>query len=161
MYINENNEQKTRRNLNNGSLCQVTKVEKIIGYCNQFNNGYDTAIEPGIEITIMEDDRLMSWDIINKNYTNDWDTIITCYAREVSSTHYKDEFEEYTEKNYIITRVIDIDQERYIQKVLDDIAWRNELSDGIYRKTPLSYQTKIDKIEELEDIEDLVEGCEY
>ena len=76
VYVNENNEQRTREHLNNGSLCQVTKVKKIIGYYNQFDDSYHTAIEPGIEITTIENDRLMSWDIINKDYTNDWDTVI-------------------------------------------------------------------------------------
>ena len=109
----------------------------------------------------MPDNRSTYWDIINQNYDNNWDTIIECFARPIAVYDYEDEFESYTETKYIITRVVDIDQDWYISKIRDDILWKHEVSNGVYQNTPLSHQTRMDEIEELEDIEDLVEGCEY
>ena len=157
----ENKEQKIRNIANNGSICQITKVKKIIGYYNQYDDCNNTIIKPGIKIITMQDNRSMDWDIITQKYDNNWDTVIECFARPITIYHYKDEFEEYTETKYIITRVTDINQDWYIEKIKDDILWKHEVSDGVYTNTPLSHQTRMDEIEELEDIEDLVEGAEY
>lgn len=57
----------------------------------------------------------------------------------------------------IITRVVSISQERYILKVLNDILYKHEVSDGIYRNTPLTYQTKINELNQLDELmEELV-----
>ena len=154
------NEQKTKDLVNNGSICQLTKVEKILFYYNQYDYE-DIIIKPGLSITTMDSDISQTWDSVAKKYDSNWDTIIECFGREVNSFHYKSDFEEYTEKEYIITRVVDIDQSWYIRKVKDDILWKHEVSNGVYQKTPLSHQTRMDEIEEIEDIEDLVEGSEY
>lgn len=163
MILNDEmtNEQKTKEMVNNGSICQITKVKKIIGYYNQYDDCNNTVIKAGLQIVTMQDDRSVDWDIIRQEYDNNWDTVIECFARPIAIYDYEDEFESYTETRYIITRVIDVDQDWYIDKVKDDILWKHEVSNGVYTNTPLSHQTRMDEIEELEDIEDLVEGGEY
>ena len=154
------NEQKTKDLVNNGSICQLTKVKKIIGYYNQYDDCNNTVIKPGLQIVTMKDNRSTDWDIINQNYDNKWDTVIECFARPIAIYHYEDEFQ-YTKTRYIITRVTNINQNWYIKKIENDISWKHEVSNGVYTNTPLSHQTRMDEIEELEDIEDLIEGGEY
>ena len=162
MYINDKrtNEQKVKGLTNNGSICQITRVEKISFYYNQYDYE-DIIIKPGQTITTMDSKVSQEWDSIARRYDNNWDTIVECFARKVYSFHYKSDFDEYTETKYTITRVVDIDQDWYIDKIKDDILWKHEVSNGVYTNTPLSHQTRMDEIEELEDIEDLVEGGEY
>ena len=102
MILNDEmtNEQKTKEMVNNGSICQITKVKKVVGYYNQYDDCNNTIIKPGVKIVTMQDNRSTYWDIINQNYDNNWDTIIECFARPIAIYDYEDEFESYTETKY-------------------------------------------------------------
>lgn len=123
-------------NLNNGSICQIIKVKKIVGYYNQYQDHYETEVKPGLHISTMECDVRSPWDIVAGDFDHDWDTVIIAYARPLWATHKKNEWEEYTLTEYAITRVIDIDQDIYLDKLVRDAEWRHDQSpDGIFKNS--------------------------
>ena len=123
-------------NLNNGSICQIIKVKKVIGYYNQYQDHYGTEVKPGLHISTMESDVRSPWDIISGDYDHDWDTVITAYARPLWTYHEQDEWEEYTETHYSITRVVDIDQDIYLDRLVRDAEWMHDQPpEGIFQNT--------------------------
>ena len=124
------------KNLNNGSICQIIKVEKIIGYYDQYSTDGEVPIKSGLHISTMECDVRSPWDIVRRDFTHNWDTIIIAYARPLWVHHKKNEWEEYTETHYSITRVVDIDQDIYLDRLVRDAEWMHDQPpEGIFKNT--------------------------
>lgn len=127
MIINQNKEEKMYENVNKGSLCQVQKVEKLYLVCSQYQ--YETDIEAGAKVVIREDSYCCSWDNFNNEYVQSNDTYISAYCRKVGVFEYEDtDFpnNSYVDTEYIIVRIIDIDDDIYINRVLSDLRCQKE-----------------------------------
>ena len=111
-----------------GSICQITKVKKLYLACNQYYNHY-TDIKNGVKVVVREDNRSSSWDNFNNEYVQQNDTYVVAYCRKTGVFEYEDtEFsdESYIDTEYIVTRIVDIDDEIYVEKILSDIQYNNE-----------------------------------
>lgn len=128
MMINESTNNKMYESVNLGSLCQLIRVEKLYLACNQYYNHY-TNIRDGVKVVVREDNRSSSWDNFNSEYQNSNDTFITAYCRKTGVFEYEDtDFpdESYQDTEYVITRIVDIDDDIYVEKILSDIHYNNE-----------------------------------
>lgn len=154
MMINRNNQNKMYSTVNLGSLCQLLQVKKLYLACNQYYNHY-TDIRDGVKVVERADNRCCSWDNFNNEYTQQNDTYVIAYCRETGVFEYEDtDFpnNNYTDKEYVIMHIIDIDDEHYINKVLSDIDCQNENAKGsIFNKTPIfAKESYLDSLEELD-----------
>lgn len=123
------------KNLNNGSICQIIKVQKVMVYYNQYQN-QETQIKAGLHITDMECNVRSTWDGVNDGFSNDWDTVIIAYARPLWVQHKENEWEQYTKTHYSITRVVDIDQDIYLDRLVRDAEWMHDQPpEGIFKNT--------------------------
>ena len=168
MIINQNKEEKMYGNVNKGSLCQVQKVEKLYLVCNQYQ--YETDIEAGAKVVIREDSYCGSWDNFNNEYVQSNDTYISAYCRKVGVFEYEDtDFpnNSYVDTEYVIVRIIDIDDDIYVNKVLSDLHYQKEEAKmSSFNKTPIfakefyedPYSDSLEELElelELEELEEL------
>lgn len=152
--INRNNQNEMYNNLNLGSICQLIRVEKLYLACNQYFNHY-TIIRDGVKIVERHDCRSASWDNFNFQYENSNDTFVTAYCRKVGTFEYEDEDfpnEDYTDVEYVVMHIIDIDDEYYINRILSDIDCNNENSKmSIFDRTPIfAKESYLDSLEELD-----------
>ena len=154
MIINKNNKNEMYNNLNLGSLCQLIRVEKLYLACNQYYNHY-TIIRDGVKIVERSDNRCCSWDNFNNEYQNSNDTFITAYCRKTGVFEYEDtDFpdEDYTDTEYVIMHIINVDDELYINKVLSDLECEKENSKmSVFDRTPIfAKESYLDTLEELD-----------
>ena len=152
--INESTNNKMYESVNLGSLCQIIKVKKLYLACNQYYNHY-TNIRDGVKIVEREDNRSSSWDNFNNEYQNSNDTFVTAYCRKVSVFEYENEYfpdEDYTDTEYIIMHIIDVDDEYYINRVLSDLECEKENAKmSIFDRTPIfAKESYLDTLEELD-----------
>ena len=167
--INKQDKNEMYNNLNLGSLCQIIKVKKLYLACNQYYNHY-TNIRDGVKVVEREDNRSSSWDNFNSEYQNSNDTFITAYCRKTGVFEYEDtDFhdESYTDTEYVITRIVDIDDDVYVEKILSDIYHNNENAKmSVFDNTPIfakefyenPYSDSLEELElelELEKLEEL------
>lgn len=161
--INESTNNKMYESVNLGSLCQIIKVKKLYLACNQYYNHY-TNIRDGVKIVEREDNRSSSWDNFNNEYQNSNDTFVTAYCRKTGVFEYEDtDFpdEDYTDTEYVIMHIIDVDDEWYINKVLSDLECEKENSKmSVFDRTPIfAKESYLDTLEELDfDDEELEEN---
>lgn len=154
--INVNKEEKMYSKLNKGSVCQIQEVEKLYLETNQYQ--YETDIEVGKKVVVREDSYCSSWDNFNNRYVQVNDTYITAYCRKVGIFKHEDEEfpnKSYTDTEYIITRIIDIDDDIYVDKVLSDLRCQKENAKmSSFDRTPIfareSYSSSLEELEELE-----------
>lgn len=154
MIMNKNNENEMYQTVNLGSLCQLIRVEKLYLACNQYFNHY-TIIRDGVKVVERHDCRSASWDNFNSEYCNNNDTFVTAYCRKVSVFEYENEYfpdEDYTDTEYIIMHIIDVDDEYYINRVLSDLECEKENAKmSVFDKTPIfAKQSFVDTLEELD-----------
>lgn len=126
--INKQDKNEMYNNLNLGSLCQIIKLKKLYLSCNQYYNHY-TDIKSGVKVVEREDNRSSSWDNFNNEYVQQNDTYVVAYCRKTGVFEYKDtEFsdESYQDTEYVITRIVDINDDIYVGKILSDIHHNNE-----------------------------------
>lgn len=167
MMINESTNNKMYESVNLGSLCQLIRVEKLYLACNQYYNHY-TNIRDGVKVVVREDNRSSSWDNFNSEYQNSNDTFITAYCRKTGVFEYEDtDFpdESYQDTEYVITRIVDIDDDIYVEKILSDIHYNNENAKmSSFDRTPIfakefyedPYSDSLEELElelELEELE--------
>lgn len=161
--INESTNNKMYESVNLGSLCQIIKVKKLYLACNQYYNHY-TNIRDGVKIVEREDNRSSSWDNFNNEYQNSNDTFVTAYCRKTGVFEYEDtDFpdEDYTDTEYVIMHIINVDDEWYINKVLSDLECEKENSKmSVFDRTPIfAKESYLDTLEELDfDDEELEEN---
>lgn len=161
--INNENMNKMYETVNLGSLCQLIRVEKLYLACNQYFNHY-TIIRDGVKVVERHDCRSASWDNFNSEYCNSNDTFVTAYCREVSVFEYENrDFpnEDYTDVEYVVMNIIDIDDEYYVNKILSDINYDNENAKmSIFDRVPIfAKESYLDTLEELDfDGEELEEN---
>ena len=127
MIISQNKEEKMYENVNKGSLCQIQNVEKLYIACNQYQ--YETDIEMGAKVVIREDSYYGNWDNFNSEYVQSNDTYVSAYCRKVGVFEYEDtDFpnNSYVDTEYVIVRIIDIDDDIYVDKVLSDLHYQKE-----------------------------------
>lgn len=161
--INESTNNKMYESVNLGSLCQIIKVKKLYLACNQYYNHY-TIIRDGVKVVEREDNRSSSWDNFNNEYQNSNDTFVTAYCRKTGVFEYEDtDFpdEDYTDTEYVIMHIIDVDDEWYINKVLSDLECEKENSKmSVFDRTPIfAKESYLDTLEELDfDDEELEEN---
>ena len=168
MLINVNKEEKMYSRVNKGSICQIQKVEKLYLATNQYQ--YETDIKVGKKIVVREDNYCSSWDNFNNEYVNSNDTYITAYCRKVGVFEYEDnDFpnESYIDTDYVVVRIIDIDDDIYVNKVLSDLHYQKEEAKmSSFNKTPIfakefyedPYSDSLEELElelELEELEEL------
>lgn len=152
--INNENMNKMYETVNLGSLCQLIRVEKLYLACNQYYNHY-TNIRDGVKVVKRSDNRSASWDNFNSEYCNNNDTFVTAYCRKVSVFEYENEHfpdEDYTDTEYIIMHIIDVDDEYYINRVLSDLECEKENAKmSIFDRTPIfAKESYLDTLEELD-----------
>lgn len=126
--INESKNNKMYETVNLGSLCQLLQVKKLYLACDQYHNHY-TDIRSGIKIVVREDNYSSSWDNFNNEYTQQNDTYVVAFCRKTGVFEYEDtDFpnESYTDTEYVVTRIVDIDDDIYVEKILSDIHYSNE-----------------------------------
>lgn len=167
MMINESTNNKMYESVNLGSLCQLIRVEKLYLACNQYYNHY-TNIRDGVKVVVREDNRSSSWDNFNSEYQNSNDTFITAYCRKTGVFEYEDTNfpdESYQDTEYVITRIVDIDDDIYVEKILSDIHYNNENAKmSSFNRTPIfakefyedPYSDSLEELElelELEELE--------
>ena len=167
MMINESTNNKMYESVNLGSLCQLIRVEKLYLACNQYYNHY-TNIRDGVKVVVREDNRSSSWDNFNSESQNSNDTFITAYCRKTGVFEYEDtDFpdESYQDTEYVITRIVDIDDDIYVEKILSDIHYNNENAKmSSFDRTPIfakefyedPYSDSLEELElelELEELE--------
>ena len=167
MMINESTNNKMYELVNLGSLCQLIRVEKLYLACNQYYNHY-INIRDGVKVVVREDNRSSSWDNFNSEYQNSNDTFITAYCRKTGVFEYEDtDFpdESYQDTEYVITRIVDIDDDIYVEKILSDIHYNNENAKmSSFDRTPIfakefyedPYSDSLEELElelELEELE--------
>lgn len=167
MMINESTNNKMYESVNLGSLCQLIRVEKLYLACNQYYNHY-TNIRDGVKVVVREDNKSSSWDNFNSEYQNSNDTFITAYCRKTGVFEYEDtDFpdESYQDTEYVITRIVDIDDDIYVEKILSDIHYNNENAKmSSFDRTPIfakefyedPYSDSLEELElelELEELE--------
>ena len=154
MIVNSDNKNEMYSDVNMGSLCQLIRVEKLYLACNQYYNHY-TIIRDGVKIVERADNRCCSWDNFNNEYQNSNDTFVTAYCRKVSVFEYENEYfpdEDYTDTEYIIMHIIDVDDEYYINRVLSDLECEKENAKmSIFDRTPIfAKESYLDTLEELD-----------
>ena len=154
MIVNSDNKNEMYSDVNMGSLCQLIRVEKLYLACNQYYNHY-TIIRDGVKIVERSDNRCCSWDNFNNEYQNSNDTFVTAYCRKVSVFEYENEYfpdEDYTDTEYIIMHIIDVDDEYYINRVLSDLECEKENAKmSIFDRTPIfAKESYLDTLEELD-----------
>ena len=167
MMINESTNNKMYESVNLGSLCQLIRVEKLYLACNQYYNHY-TNIRDGVKVVVREDNRSSSWDNFNSEYQNSNDTFITAYCRKTGVFEYEDtDFpdESYQDTEYVITRIVNIDDDIYVEKILSDIHYNDENAKmSSFDRTPIfakefyedPYSDSLEELElelELEELE--------
>lgn len=165
-FINMNSESKMNCGLNMGSICQIRKVKLLHLACNQYQ--YETDIEAGVKVVIREDSYSGSWDNFNSEYVNSNDTYISAYCRKVGVFEYEDtDFpnNSYVDTEYVIVRIIDIDDDIYVDKVLSDLHYqKKEAKMSSFDRTPIfakefytdPYSDSLEELElelELEELE--------
>ena len=165
--INESTNNKMYESVNLGSLCQLIRVEKLYLACNQYYNHY-TNIRDGVKVVVREDNRSSSWDNFNSEYQNSNDTFITAYCRKTGVFEYEDtDFpdESYQDTEYVITRIVNIDDDIYVEKILSDIHYNDENAKmSSFDRTPIfakefyedPYSDSLEELElelELEELE--------
>ena len=165
--INKQDTNEMYNNLNLGSSCQIIKVKKLYLACNQYHNHY-TDIKSGVKIVERHDCRSASWDNFNNEYTQQNDTFVTAYCREVSVFEYENKDfpnEDYTDVEYVVMNIIDIDDEYYVNRILSDINCDNENAKmSVFDNTPIfakefyedPYTDSLEELElelELEELE--------
>ena len=161
--INNENMNKMYETVNLGSLCQLIRVEKLYLACNQYYNHY-TNIRDGVKVVEREDNRSSSWDNFNNEYVQQNDTYVVAYGRKTGIFEYEDtEFsdESYTDTEYVITRIVDIDDDIYVEKILSDIHCEKENAKmSSFDRTPIfAKESYLDTLEELDfDGEELEEN---
>ena len=157
MFVNMNKEEKMYCEINRGSICQVQKVEKLYLATNQYQ--YETDIEVGQKVVIREDSYYSSWDNFSKEYVQSNDTYVTTYCRKIGVFEYRDEDfsdRDFRDTEYIITRIVDIDDDVYVEKVLSDLRCQKENAKiSSFDRTPIfareSYLSSLEELEELEE----------